>query len=293
MVIAKERELLMNKYTVTAPENLPEMTLQAYMQRAFPLLSAASLRDAFAKKDVKMNGVRSQRQQLVIPGSEIVIFTNAEMRIPIEYEDEHLLVLNKPAGISTDTDHYGSMTVLDWAVLNAKGAYTPRMCHRLDNQTSGLIVLAKSDEAEQALLDMFSTRTGEKEYLCLVKGVPSPRSAVKTAWLIKDALHAYVRISDREGRDSKKIITEYETLRAGEVSLLRILLHTGRTHQIRAHMRHLGHPLLGDDLYGDRDFNKKQHAKGLALCAARLKIETGGKMPCLDGKEFSIRAPFE
>ena len=100
-------------------------------------------------------------------------------------------------------------------------------------------------------------------------------------------------MSDVTGRDAKQIVTEYEVIKSGEKCLLKVLLHTGRTHQIRAHMRHLGYPLLGDDLYGDRAFNKKCGAKGLMLCAVRLKIDTHGKLPDVDGSEFVIRAPFE
>lgn len=281
------------KYSVTVPENIPEMTLQSYASHAFPLLSGNALRNAFNKRDVKMNGVRAAKDELVQPGAEIVIFTPQEMLIPVVYEDDDVLLLNKPAGVSTDADKYNSMTVLDWAILYAKGAYTPRMCHRLDNATSGLILLAKTDAAEEALIEMFRSRTGEKEYRCLVRGTPNPHKAVKTAYLQKDALHGRVRVSDVTGRDAKQIVTEYEVLRPGEKCLLKVLLHTGRTHQIRAHLRHLGHPLLGDDLYGDRTFNKKFGATRLMLCAVRLKIETGGKLPQLDGREFSIRAPFE
>lgn len=283
----------MFKYCVTAPDNLPEMSLQSYVSHAFPLLKGNALREAFAKRDVKMNGLRVSKETNVIPGAEICIFTPFEMKIPVVYEDEDVLILNKPAGVSTDKDKYNSMTVSDWAAFYAKGAFVPRMCHRLDNATSGLIALAKNDWAEAALIEMFRSRTGEKEYRCLVKDTPKPHQAVKTAYLQKDAVHGRVRISDAAGRDAKQIITEYEVLRPGEKCLLKVILHTGRTHQIRAHMRHLGHPLLGDDLYGDRQFNRKYAAKGLMLCAVRLKIDTGGKLPGIDGKELVIRSPFE
>lgn len=283
----------MFKYSVTVPENIPEMTVQSYVSHAFPLLGGNALRNAFAKRDVKMNGLRVSKDETVQPGAQIAVFTPQEMLIPVVYEDDDVLLLNKPAGVSTDADKYNSMTVLDWAVLYAKGAYAPRMCHRLDNATSGLIILAKTDEAEDALTEMFRSRTGEKEYRCLVRGTPEPHKAVKAAYLQKDALHGRVRVSDITGRDAKQIVTEYEVLRPGEKCLLKVLLHTGRTHQIRAHLRHLGHPLLGDDLYGDRAFNKKYNTSRLMLCSVRLKIETGGKMPQLDGREFIIRAPFE
>ena len=283
----------MFKYSVTVPENIAEMSLQSYVSHALPLLPASALREAFAKRDVKMNGVRTAKDALVQAGAEVTVFTAYEMRIPVVFENDDILILNKPAGVSTDIDKYNSMTVLDWAVLYAKGAYMPRMCHRLDNATSGLIALAKNDAAEDALKEVFKERTGEKEYRCIVKGTPNPKTAVKTAYLQKDALHGRVRVSDVTGRDAKQIVTEYEVIKSGEKCLLKVLLHTGRTHQIRAHMRHLGYPLLGDDLYGDRAFNKKCGAKGLMLCAVRLKIDTHGKLPDVDGNEFVIRAPFE
>ena len=284
----------MNKYCVTAPENIPDMTLQSYLAHAMPLLSFGALREAFQKKDVKMNGVRTSREARVLPGAEITVFTPFEIKIPVVYEDEDVLVLHKPAGVSTDTDKYNSMTVLDWAVIYAGGAYEPRMCHRLDNATSGLIALAKNEKAENALKEMFHARTGEKEYRCLVGGVPYPYYGVIKAYLTKDPVHGYVHVSDRETEGAKEIITEYETLHyANEVSLLKVLLHTGRTHQIRAHMRHIGHPILGDDLYGSRELNRKHAAGRLMLCAVRLKFDTQGKLPQIDGLEVKIRAPFE
>jgi len=114
-----------------------------------------------------------------------------------------------------------------------------------------------------------------------------------TAWLKKDPRESKVYISDYEKPGTKQIVTEYEVLKGGETALLRILLHTGRTHQIRAHMQHIGHPLLGDDAYGDRVFNKTHNARALSLCSVRLKIDTRGKLPEIDGIEVCIKAQFD
>ena len=119
-----------------------------------------------------------------------------------------------------------------------------------------------------------------------------PPSAVCSAWLVKDARKAIVRITDRPERDAKPIETGYETLQSGPVSRLRIHLITGRTHQIRAHLAALGHPVLGDDLYGDRDFNRREKARSLKLCAVSLKLDTAGRLPALDGREFTVEPPF-
>ena len=133
----------------------------------------------------------------------------------------------------------------------------------------------------------------DKRYICLVRGMMKPPAATCKAYLLKDAKAARVSIHDDAVRGARPIITEYETLESGPISRLLVHLVTGRTHQIRAHMAALGHPLLGDDVYGDRAFNRQQKVQGrLCLCAARLTIQTGGELPQLDGRTFTIECPF-
>jgi 23S rRNA-/tRNA-specific pseudouridylate synthase len=119
-----------------------------------------------------------------------------------------------------------------------------------------------------------------------------PPKAECRAWLVKDARRAKVRVTDRPEPDARPIVTGYEVLESGPVSRLRVHLVTGRTHQIRAHLAALGHPLLGDDLYGDREFNRRDKARSLKLCAVSLTLDTGGRLPALDGRTFTIEPPF-
>ena len=279
----------MFRYTVHVPQHVPRVKMGAYVRRAFSLLPESEVRAVFAARDVKQNGSRVSKDDAVLPGSEVTLFTGYRMEIPVVYEDEHILALDKPAGVSCDADAYGSMTVQDWAAFYAAGAFVPRMCHRLDNPTSGLIVLAKDEGTETALKRMFQQHTGQKEYCCLVRGTPRPESRLCTAWLMKDAEHARVRIYDHEVPEAKRIETEYRLQRAGAVSKLKVLPHTGRTHQIRAHMAFLGHPLLGDDLYGDRRFNQEYGKGRLMLRSVGLHIDTAGALPELDG--ITLRVP--
>jgi len=171
-------------------------------------------------------------------------------------------------------------------------AVMPIACHRLDNQTCGLVLFAKHEQAAEILTDVFRDRTLDKRYVCLVRGMMKPPAATCRAYLIKDSEAARVRVLDHSANGAKPIITEYETIESGPVSRLRIHLVTGRTHQIRAHMAALGHPLLGDDVYGDRAFNRANHCRRLMLCAVSLTLDTNGRLPQLDGKTFSIKEPF-
>ena len=278
----------MYRYTVRVPAHAQRISLGAYVRRAFPLLPESVLRAAFAERDVKMDGRRCAKETAVVPGSEVTVFTPCEAAMAVVYEDEHILAVDKPAGVSCDADAYGSMTVADWAAIHAGGAYTPRMVHRLDNRTSGLLLLAKDEAAEEALKRMFARHTGVKQYACIVGGRPEPPEAVREAWLTKDASGARVRVSEQERSGAKKIVTGYETLRSGLLSLLRVTLFTGRTHQIRAHMAFLGHPVLGDDRYGDRALNRSYRCDQLMLRSVSLRVDTEGEVPEIDGKLIEI-----
>lgn len=283
----------MNVYEAIVPENAPAQRLENYLSRAFPLLPPHVIRTALSKKDVKQNGVRCSREAALIPGARVQLYTAFQAEIPVVYEDEHILLLHKPAGISCDADSRGGMTVLNIAEKAAGGAYRPRLCHRLDNQTSGLLLLAKDDESEQILLEAFEQHTLEKVYECLVRGQMRPETATVNAFLVKDAARATVRVITHETPGALPIATQYETLSFdGTLSRLRVTLLTGRTHQIRAHMAFLSHPLLGDDKYGDRNFNKRMKTTALHLCAVSLTLHVGGCLSYLEGRTFTVQPPF-
>lgn len=283
---------------VTAPA-AEGLRIDACIRRFLPEVPQRTVQQSFAHRDVKLDGRRVRPDVCVQAGQKVELFC-MEQTVPlvdVVYEDADVLLINKRAGVSVEPDERGGVTLTDLALKHVRqkdpAAWPPKACHRLDNQTCGLTLFAKNEQAEAILTRAFKERTMDKRYICLVRGMMKPPAATCRAYLIKDAKAARVTIHDDAVRGSRPIITEYETLEAGPVSRLLVHLVTGRTHQIRAHMAALGHPLLGDDVYGDRAFNRQQKVQGrLCLCAARLTLETGGELPQLDGKTFEIRCPF-
>lgn len=271
-----------------------------FLLKYYPQLSSQAIREIFSRRDVKVNGKRVRPDHPVSAEDKVQIFYMEtavdEDLLDIVYEDEDVLLVNKRSGISVESDTGGglSLTELCARYLRKKNAdgFEPQPCHRLDNKTCGLILFAKNEIALNILLDVFKARTLEKYYICLVKGFMKPPAAICKAWLIKDAEMGRVSVSDRPFENSREIITAYETLKNGQISRLRVHLITGRTHQIRAHLSALGHPLLGDDIYGDRDFNRVNKCRQLRLCACELTLYTSGRLPALDGKHFMIEPPF-
>ena len=284
------------------PPEASGQRISDYLRAALPDLPESVLRRIFAARDVKLDGVRVSREETVKDGQVLRIFlpgayAGEAAPVPdVVYEDGDVLLVNKRAGISVEKDARGGTTLTDLCAAYVAGrdpsAFPPAACHRLDNQTCGLCLFAKTPEALEILQDVFRSRTLEKYYVCLVRGIMKPPRSECRAWLVKDAKRAKVRITDHPEPDAKPIVTAYETLESGPVSRLKVHLITGRTHQIRAHLAALGHPVLGDDLYGDRDFNRREKARSLKLCAVSLKLDTGGRLPQLDGRTFFIEPPF-
>lgn len=285
-------------YEWVADQTAQGQRLDSCLRRFLPEVSPAALRDSFRRRDVKLNGARVKPDVRVSAGDRVQVYCMEQDELPLSvvYEDEDVLLVNKRAGISVEADERGGVSLEELAARYVRrerpDAMAPKPCHRLDNQTCGLLMLAKTEQAEEVLLRAFKERTMDKRYICLVRGLMKPPAATCRAWLLKDAAAARVTILDHEHPGARPIITAYETLEAGPVSRLSVHLITGRTHQIRAHLAALGHPILGDDVYGDRAFNRAQHARRLMLCASSLTLDTGGALPRLDGRTFTVPCPF-
>ncbi len=287
------------KYEFITDPAAEGLRIDACIRRFLPEVPQRTVQQSFSHRDVKLDGKRVKPDVRVIAGQKVELFCmeQATPLVDVVYEDADVLLINKRAGVSVEPDEKAGVTLTELACKHVHqhdpAAWAPKACHRLDNQTCGLILFAKNERAEAILTRAFKDRTMDKRYICLVRGMMKPPVATCKAYLRKDAKAAMVSIHDDAVPGARPIITEYETLEAGPVSRLLVHLVTGRTHQIRAHMAALGHPLLGDDVYGDRAFNRQQKVQGrLCLCAARLTLDTGGELPQLDGRTFEIKCPF-
>ena len=225
--------------------------------------------------------------------------------IDVVYEDENILLVNKRPGVSVHEDEDSSVNTLITyiqAYLYQKGEYqpdkeqsfAPALCNRIDRNTGGIVIAAKNAEALRVMNEKIKNREIDKYYLAAVHGVPSPESDTLYGYLLKDEKTKQVRVWDKNApKAAKEIITKYRVIaKSRDTSLIEVELLTGRTHQIRAHMAHVGHPLVGDGKYGINKDDRQRGYKYQALYSYKLRFNFKGEKTVLDylnGKEFAIK----
>ncbi len=260
-------------------KSLLPVRLDKYLMEQFPALNLGRLNKALRENKIKLNGKKQPLSTRVQNGDTIRLFLRDDQLenrpLPLAvfvYEDDDMIVANKPAGIEVDGPSADTLLKRVQAKLASEGkAPHAVLCHRLDTGTSGLILLAKNSRAEQFLTSAIKTRSIEKRYLCVTFGRPQPPAALMHDYLLKDADRGIVKIVNSPAGGAKEVITGYETLAvSGRLALLEVELVTGRTHQIRAHLAHIGCPILGDSKYGNNAANRELHFKYQALCAWEL-----------------------
>ncbi len=192
--------------------------------------------------------------------------------LSVIYEDALILIVDKPAGMLTHPDKkLNQPDVITTLVADHHGSPTYGVINRLDFNTSGLVMIGKTQEAIKELNRLAIEKQIRKHYLCGVVGYFDYPEATLTDYLLKDSEQSVVRISSEELPNSKRIVTRYKVLDEYQgLSLLTVELLTGKTHQIRAHLAHHNHPIVGDPLYGYASINKKLGIKTQILCAYRL-----------------------
>ena len=247
-------------------------------------LSYTAFMRALRKKDVKVNGVRVSTDVVLSIGDKVEIYyveakLNAFERV---YSDDNVVVIDKKSGFTSEKVY----ELIQGEYPNA------RFIHRLDRNTDGLMIFALNDQTEKELLNGFKTRTFDKIYTTIVVGQVKKQSDRLIAYLKKDKENAVVRIYDNHVKGSVEIKTEYKVIKREQgLTVLEVRLHTGKTHQIRAHLAHVGYPILGDGKYGDFSANQKYSANSQKLTASRLtlRFKEGETLYYLNEKTFEVR----
>ena len=267
----------------------------AYLLYKFPNLKQSTLYKALRKKDIRINGSRISDNETIHTGDEIKVFISDELlfssniTLDIVFEDKNILVINKPSGIEVT----GENSLTTECENYIQGFVKP--CHRLDRNTSGLVLFAKNEQALEIILEKFKNREIDKYYTATVYGILPKKQARLEAYLFKDNKKSLVYISDTPKKGYQNIITYYKVInedKKNNTSVLDIKLETGRTHQIRAHLAHIGFPIIGDGKYGINEVNKKFKQKTQLLSSYCLKFNfttPSGCLEYLNGATIKIR----
>lgn len=292
-----------------------EKSLSFFLQSNYPLMKIGTINKFFRNNKIKVNGKKAPLNSPLKKGDILNLYIDdiyfekpnkensfkfSNKNINIIYEDDNLLVVNKPAGIRVIDDNWQNYDTLINRVKNyyfSNGSeIIPFLCHRLDTGTQGLVLIAKNEEFLHFMLELFKAKDLEKEYICVVKGIPKQKHSVQNAFLTKNAKQGYVTISQNSKNSlSKPITTKIDLVECyNDYSLLKIGLITGRTHQIRAHLSYLNLPILGDSRYGINSLNRQLKMKYQALCSHRITFGeiTDKRYNYLSNKSFECPDPW-
>lgn len=303
--------------TVTIGKNDSGQRLDKFLLKFLVGFPQSMLYKCLRKKLIKVNGKKAEGNLKLTEGDVLTLYINDEFfggevsdlsftkikpDINIVYEDENIMLVDKKPGMIVHEDEgekHNTLIAHIKAYLYGKGEYNPEgeqsfapaLCNRIDRNTGGIVIAAKNAMALRILNEKIKSREIKKYYLCMIKGHITPKADTVTAYLQKNENQNRVYISDVKKEGYKKCVTKYKVISSYDLGdYLEIDLITGRTHQIRAQMAHLGHPLAGDGKYGTNEFNKKIGLKYQALYSYKTEFcfEDENELSYLNGKTFEV-----
>ena len=304
---------------ITINKNDAGQRLDKFIGKRFKSMPKSMMYKYIRTKYIKVNGKKCDISTKLCEGDVITLYIKDEFfdapeydtydflkapdKLDVVYEDENMILMNKPAGLlchPDETYHFDSLLARLQHYLYKKGEFDPKnensfapsLANRIDRNTGGIVIAAKNAESLRILNQKIKDRELKKFYLCMVHGTPKKKSAVLSGYLVKNEKQNRVYVSSKKPPDSKTIKTRYTVLRTfSNMSLCEVELLTGRTHQIRAHMAYIGHPLVGDGKYGTNAINKNVSLKWQALCSYKLEFaftSDAGVLEYLNGKSYQI-----
>lgn len=302
----------------TIGKNDAGQRLDRFLAKAVPLLPASLAQKYIRIKRIKLNGGRAERDTRLQEGDVLQLYINDEFfdkprqdnayltvaapKLNIVYEDAHILLVDKRPGLAVhphDGAEYGR-TLIDHILSylyqkkewqpRGENAFTPALCNRIDRNTGGIVIAAKTAEALRVMNQKIKDRELDKRYLAIVEGCPKPETGSLKGYLFKDEKKNRVFVSNTPKPGAKTCQTNYRVLaKRKDLSLVECELITGRTHQIRAQFAHAGHPLLGDGKYGklDKRFDRTYQALYSYMLTFCFTTDAG-ELSYLDGKSFRV-----
>jgi len=300
--------------------------LDRFVAKAVPLLPSSLAQKYIRIKRIKVNGKGSKRDYKLVADDVVQMYVNDEFfyapneenaylkisdpALDIVYEDENILLINKPAGTLCHSDSgfdYASIISRVQAYLQKSGewrprdenSFTPALCNRIDRNTSGIVIAAKNAETLRIMNEKLKNQEIDRYYIAVVHGVPVPPNARLEGYIFKDAVKNRVYVTKNSQPGAKTAIMEYRTLKStskntpqeSSLSLLECRLITGRTHQIRAQLADIGYPILGDGKYGNGRLDKMYGETKQALCSYKLTFNLktdAGMLSYLNEKTFEL-----